>query len=184
MCKIVYLTSKRFNADARAFRSALAKELRSRNVEVVEGSSYDIFNFWRRHKTYGIALAFDFYNDGKSGCGLTLNKNCSYIGRDFAYSLSNDIDAITPEIVWRDFNFVTSDDDEWFKFFNQISSTTKAIFYLCTKNNPVDWDVYSVAREQMIKVFADEIIRCLRSNYNPDSYRKRVMAAKLKIKKD
>ena len=184
MCKIVYLTCNRFNREARCFRNDLARELRARNVEVVVGSSYDVFNFWRRHKTYGISLAFDFYNDGKNGSGLILNKNCSYIARDFAYNLCNGIDSVVPDIIWRNFNFVNSEDKAWYRAFNKVSSTTKAIFYLCTKNNPVEWDVYSVSRENMIKVFADEIIRCLRSNYNSENYRKRVKAAQLKLRKN
>ena len=180
MCKIVYLTSKRFCRPAKEFRKALADELRKRNVQVVENYSYDILNWLRKHKTYGIALAFDFYQDAESGCGLTLNKGCSNIGRDFAYNLSNGIDEITPEIIWRDIKFVSSDDKEWFKFFNKVSSTTKAIFYLCTINNAVDYDVYETAKYDMVKVFADEIIRCLRSNYNLVNYRRSVKAAKIK----
>lgn len=184
MCKIVYLTCNRFNSEARDFRNSLAHELRSRNVEVVVGSSYDVFNFWRRHKTYGISLAFNFYKDGKSGAGLTLNKNCSYIARDFAYNLCNSIDSLVPDIVWRNFDFVNSYDKQWYHAFNKISSTIKAIFYLCTKNNSVEWDIYSVARERMVKLFADEIVRCLRSNYNSENYRKRVIAAQLKLRKN
>lgn len=69
MCKIVYLTSKRFDKPANEFKKTLAKELRKRNVEVVVDSSYDIFNFFRKHKTYGIALAFDFYRDGQQEAG-------------------------------------------------------------------------------------------------------------------
>ena len=184
MCKVVYLTCSRFNREARDFRDALARELRSRNVEVVVGSSYDVFNFWRRHKTYGISLAFDFYNDGKDGAGLTLNKNCSCIARDFAYSLCNSIDTVVPNIIWRNFNFVDSYDKQWYRAFNKVSSTTKAIFYLCTKNNPVEWDVYLVSREQMVTLFADEIVRCLRSNYDSENYRKRVKIARLKTRKN
>lgn len=183
MCKIVYLTSKRFDKPSRIFKEALAEELRNRKVEVVVDSSYDVFNFWRKHETYGIALAFDFYRDGKRGCGLTLNKNCSYIGRDFAYSLSNDLDILTPDIAWRDFKFVTSDDKEWFKFFNKVSASTKAIFYLCTLNNPYDWENYSIAFKEIIKLFTDEIVRCLRSNYNTEDYRKRVKLAKIRTSK-
>ena len=114
---------------------------------------------------------------------LTLNKNCSFIGRDFAYNLSNDLDVLTPTIHWRDFQFVTSDDKEWFRFFNKVSSSTKAIFYLCTYNNPCDWDAYSIAFDKIIKLFADEIVRCLRSDYNADDYRKRVKMAKIKTSK-
>ena len=183
MCKIVYLTSRRFDEPANKFKKALASELRNRKIEVVVDSAYDVFNFWRKHRTYGIALAFDFYRDGKVGCGLTLNKNCSFIGRDFAYNLSNDLDVLTPTIHWRDFQFVTSDDKEWFRFFNKVSSSTKAIFYLCTYNNPCDWDAYSIAFDKIIKLFADEIVRCLRSDYNADDYRKRVKMAKIKTSK-
>ena len=181
MCKIVYLTSKRFDGSAKKFKDALADELIRRNVQVVTDYSYDTLNCFRKHKTYGIALAFDFYKDGKSGCGLTLNKNCTYISRDFAYNLSNDFDLLTPNIHWRDFQFVDSYDKQWYKFFNKISASTKAIFYLCTRNNIVDYDNYSVMFSEIIKLFADEIVRCLRSNYNTEDYRKRVKLAKLKI---
>ena len=183
MCKIVYLTSRRFDEPSRTFKKALADELRKRKVEVVVDSAYDYLKYFRKHKTYGIALAFDFYRDGKAGCGLTLNKNCSSIGRDFAYNLSNDLDILTPRIHWRDFKFVDSEDKEWYKFFNKVSSTTKAIFYLCTYNNPSDWNNYSIAFENIIKLFADEIVRCLRSDYNTETYRKKVKGAKLRINK-
>lgn len=183
MCKVVYLTARRFDEPARKFRDALAGELTKRKVDVVTDTAYDVLNYFRRHKTFGIALAFDFYRDGKEGCGLTLNKNCSSIGRDFAYNLSNDLDVLTPAIHWRDFKFVNSEDKEWFKFFNKVSSTTKAIFYLCTYNNSTDWDNYSVAFDNIIKLFADEIVRCLRSDYDTEDYRKRVKRVKLKINK-
>ena len=183
MCKIVYLTCNRFNKEARKFRNDLAFELEKRNIEVVKGYSYDIFNFWRKHKTYGISLAFDFYQNGKSGAGLTLNKNCSYIARDFAYNLCNDLDKLTPNIAWRDFKFVSSGDKEWYKSFNKVSSTTKAIFYLCTQNNEVELDLFTSFRDHIIRVFVDEILRCLRSNYDSENYRKRVAAAQLKLRK-
>lgn len=183
MCKIVYLTCDRFNKEARKFCNNLASELEKRSIEVVKGYSYDIFNFWRKHKIYGISLAFDFYKDNKSGAGLTLNKNCSYIARDFAYNLCNDIDKLVPNIAWRDFKFVSSDDNEWYKMFNKVSSTTKAIFYLCTQNNEVEWDLFTSFRDNIIKVFVDEIVRCLRSNYDSENYRKRVAAAQLKLRK-
>lgn len=180
MCKNVYLTSKRWDRPSYKFRKALAEELEKRNIEVVVDSSYDIFNLFRRHKTYGIAIGFDFYRDNKNGCGLVLNKNCSFIGRDFAYNLSNDLDILTPSIHWRDFQFVSSDDKKWYKFFNKVSSTTKAIFYLCTYNNSHDYDTYSAAFEKIIKLFADEIVRCLRSDLDANDYRKRVKIAKIK----
>lgn len=183
MCKIVYLTSKRFDKPSSEFKKALADELRRRNVEVVTDYSYDWLNHFRKHKTYGIAIAFDFYRDGKEGCGLTLNKNCSYISRDFAYNLSNVYDLLTPSLHWRDFQFVDSYNKEWYKFFNRISSSTKAIFYLCTYNNPSDLENYLVAFERIVQLFADEIVRCLRSNYDTEDYRKRVKIAKLKVNK-
>lgn len=184
MCNIVYLTVHRGDRSAKRFREALASELRARRITVVEDYSYDLFNFWKRHKTYGIALAFDFYRDGQRGSGLTLNKNCSSIGRSFAYELCNAIDGITPEFVWRDLQFVESDNKEWFKFFNKVSSNTKAVFHLCSRGNEYDWDVYSIHFPQMVKIFADEIVRCLRSEYNTENYLKRARAAKLKLQKD
>lgn len=183
MCKIVYLTSRRFDKPSNDFKKALANELRKRNIEVVTDNSYDLFNIFRKHKTYGIALAFDFYRDGEAGSGLTLNKNCSAIGRDFAYNLSNGYDILTPRIHWRDFKYVNSEDKDWYRFFNKVSSTTKAIFYLCTYNNASDWNNFSIAFEEIIKLFADEIVRCLRSDYNTEDYRKRVKSAKLRTNK-
>lgn len=184
MYKTVYLTYNRFNREARDFCVALARELRERNVVVTTGSSYDLFNCFRRHKTYGLALSFSFYNDRGSGAGLMLNKNCSSITRDFAYNLCNGIDAIVPEIVWRKFDFVDSYDANWYSAFNKVSAGVKAIFFLCTKNNPVEWDVYSAAREKIVKLFADEVVRCLRSNYSSENYRKRVAAAQLKLQRN
>lgn len=182
MCKIVYLTAKRFDKQANDFKRALAKELNKRSIEVVTDYSYDLFNYFRKHRTYGIALAFDFYRDGKEGCGLTLNKNCSCISRYFAYNLSNVYDVLTPSLHWRDFRFVDSYNREWYKFFNKISSNTKAIFYLCTLNNSSDWNNYSIAMEDIVKLFADEITRCLRSNYDTNDYKKRVNLAKAKLR--
>jgi len=181
MCKIVYLTVNRCDRSARRFADSLASALRERRIEVVEDYSYDLLNFWKRHRTYGIALAFDFYRDNQRGSGLTLNQNCSAIGRDFSYELCNAIDHITPGIIWRDFQFVKSDDQTWFRFFNRVSSTTKAIFHICNSTIEEDRDIYNTHFDALIEVFTDEIVRCLRSNYNPDDYRKRVKAVKLKL---
>lgn len=184
MCDVVYLTVHRGDKPARQFCRSLALSLRQRKIKVVEEYSYDIFNFWKRHRTFGIALAFDFYRDDKRGSGLTLNKNCSAIGRDFAYELCNAIDRISPEIIWRDFQFVDSDNSEWYRFFNKVSSNTKSIFHLCNCTIEADWDVYSTHFERLISVFTDEIVRCLRSKYDPDDYRKRVRVVKLKLSKE
>ena len=181
MCNIVYLTVNRCDRPARRFAAALASALRARRIEVVEEYSYDLFNFWKRHRTYGIALAFDFYRDDRRGSGLTLNKNCSAIGRDFSYELCNAIDRITPEIIWRDFQFVSSDDGAWFRYFNRVSSKTKAIFHICNSTIEEDRDIYNTHFDALVAVFTDEIVRCLRSNYNPEDYRRRVKAVKLRL---
>ena len=181
MCNIVYLTVNRGDGAARKFSAALASALRARQIEVVEEYSYDLLNFWKRHRTYGIAIAFDFYRDAQRGSGLTLNKNCSTIGRDFAYELCNAIDRAMPDVVWRDFQFVKSDDRTWYRFFNQVSSNVKSIFHLCNKNIESDWETYNVHIPELVKIFTDEIVRCLRSRYNPEEYRKRVRAVKLRI---
>ena len=67
-------------------------------------------------------------------------------------------------------------------FTETSSSETKAIFYLCTYNNDVDYDIYSAAMYKIVKAFADEIIRCLRSNYDYKDYQRRVKIAKLKLR--
>lgn len=181
MCNVVYLTVHRGDRAARTFSDALASALRSRRIEVVEDYSFDLFNLCKRHRTYGIALAFDFYSDGQRGSGLTLNKNCSPIGRDFAYELCNAIDRTMPTVIWRDFQFVKSDDRQWFRYFNRVSSNIKSVFHLCNKHIEQDWDVYNIHFEQLVQVFTDEIVRCLRSRYDPEEYRKRVRAVKLRI---
>lgn len=170
MCKVVYLTSRCFDWRSRQFKNLLADELRSRGIEVVTGTTCWLKCLFRKHRTYGIAIAIDFFRTGTDGCGLTLNKQCSYLSRDFAYALSNNLDLLTPRIRWREFKFVDSDDKDWYKFFNKVSSATKAIFYLCTSTNPIEYDVFSVAQLQIVKGFADEIVRCLRSNYDYLSY--------------
>lgn len=184
MCKIVFLTSRCFDRPSKEFKKALADELVRRNIEVVTTTTCFIKRLFRKHKTYGIAIAIDFFRDGKNGCGLTLNKRCSYISRDFAYNISNAMDILTPRLRWRDFSFVNSDDKVWRNFFDKVSSETKAVFYLCTYNNELDYDVFSAAFEKLVKAFADEIVRCLRSNYDYNDYAKRVKLAKLKIRKN
>ena len=183
MCKTVYLTSKRFDYASRYFCNLLKKELQKRNIDVVFKKNNDIFNIFRKRKVYGIALGFDFYNDGKNGSGLTLNKRCSNIGRQFAYSLSNGIDSIYPDIIWRDILFVDSKEKTWFKNFNKVSATTKAIFHLCTKNNEYEYEVFITYEERLVKVFADEIVRCLRSNYDTGNYMQRIQFARYKQQK-
>lgn len=183
MCKIVYLTSRRFDSYSREFKEALAEELKSRNIEVVVKYANDFLNFRRKHKTYGIAIAFDFYRDKKKGSGITLNENCSLIGRDFAYNLSSNLDKFSPQLFWREFKFVKSDDKEWYRFFNKISSTTKAIFYLTTINNLCELENYKINFDDFIKIFADEIVRCLRSDYDREKYYKRVKLLKIQQNK-
>lgn len=183
MCQIVYLTSRCFDSPSKEFKKALVNELRKHKIEVVTDTTCCIKRFFRRHKTYGIAIAIDFFRDGKTGCGLTLNKHCSYISRDFAFNISNAVDILTPRIKWRDFRFVESDNHSWKNFFYNVSSETKAIFYLCTYNNELDYDCFSSAFNKIVKAFADEIIRCLRSNYDYDNYQKQVRLSKLKTNK-
>lgn len=178
MNKIVYLTYKRFDFISKDFVKSLATELRNRNVEVVTDSSFDVLNCFRRHKTYGIAIALDLYRNGEEGAGLTLNKDCSTISRDFAYNISNSYDITTPLIKWRTFEFVDSDNKDWYRFFNKISSKTKAIFHLFTFTNSKERNEFYVVYNDIVKLFVDEIVRCLRSNYDDANYRTRVKFAK------
>lgn len=173
MCKVVYLTAKRFDKPANEFKNLLAEELRKRKVEVETGYAFDIFNYFRKHKTYGIAIAIDFFRDNGTGSGLKLNKRCSSIARDFAYNLSDSLDVLTPTIPWRELEYVDSYDADWYKFYNKVSSTTKVILYLCTITNANDYDSFLTVRDKVISSFVDEIIRCLRSNYNWELYIKR-----------
>ena len=181
MCKVVYLTSKRFNAEARRFIQALAAELRRRRIEVVVGNAYDVWNYFRPHRTYGIAMAVDFFADQKDGCSLTLNRVCPALTRDFAYNLSNHYDILTPQIRWRSFLFVDSYDRQWYRFFNRVSAEVKLIIYPATLSCEGDMDAYLSARDGIIRVFADEIVRCLRSNYDYNAYARAAKAARIRI---
>lgn len=180
MCKVVYLTSKRFDFQAGDFKMELAHELRKRDVEVVTAHGFDWLNSLRRHRTYGVALAFDFYRDNGTGCGLVLSKKCGCISRNFAYRLTDVYDSVTPDMQWRELSFVSSYNKEWYRFFNKVSATTKAIFYLCTATNPTDMNEYYTAREKVITLFADEIVRCLDSNYEINEYAKMIEQELLK----
>jgi hypothetical protein len=127
-----------------------------------------------------MAIAIDFFRDKKEGCGLTLNKQCTHISRDFAYTVSNLLDELLPRIRWRDFQFVNNTDKTWRIFFDKVNSETKSIFYLCTYNNATDYDNFMTKFNDVVKAFADEIVRCLRSDYDCKDYQKRVRLAKLK----
>lgn len=183
MCKVVYLTTRCFDKTSQKFRDALAEELRNRKIEVVTDSTCFIKRYFAKHHTYGIALAIDFFRDRGEGCGLTLNRRCSFISRDFAYNLSNALDILTPTIKWRDFKFVDSDDSQWYNFFNKVSASTKAILYLCTQTNESDYESYQLAFDKLVKMFADEIVRCLRSNYDYLKYQQSTKLAKLRLRK-
>lgn len=183
MCKVVFLTSRKFDSVSAHFRRALADELKHRGIEVVSRPTCWMMCRFRKHKTFGMAIGIDFFHDKQAGRGLTLSESCSNISRDFAYNLSNALDIIIPRTPWRDFKFVNSDDKTWYRFFNKVSSSTKAIFYLCTYNNPSDRNAYHITFAKQIRAFADEIVRCLRSEYDTANYQKRVKAAKLRISK-
>lgn len=170
MCKIVYLTRKSFNRHAKRFVNALEDELRSRKIKVVARSTNFVKAVAKKHREYSMAIAIDFFSDCRNGGGLTLNKRCSEMSRVFASALSNSVDRITPRVYWRDFRFVSSDDDDWYKYFNNVSAGTKVIFYLCTISNANDFEKYHASFDKLIKTFADEIIRCLRSNNDYKTY--------------
>ena len=183
MCKVVYLTRKSFNRHAKYFVNALEDELRSRKIEVVSRPTNFIKAVVKKHREYSIAIAIDFFNDYRKGGGLTLNKRCSEMSRVFSSMLSDSVDRIMSRIYWRDFKFVSSDDNDWYKYFNNVSAGTKVIFYLCTISNANDFEKYHASFDKLIKTFADEIIRCLRSNNDYKTYIKSVEIAKLKLKR-
>ena len=73
MCQVVYLTSRCFDKPSKEFKEALAAELRNRKVQVVTDTTCTLKRWFRKHKTYGIAIAIDFFRDAKHGCSLTLH---------------------------------------------------------------------------------------------------------------
>lgn len=174
MCKSVCLIHRRFDRESREFCEAVRNELQRRNVPVTIDRAFDVFNFFKRHRTYGVAIGIDFYRDQYSGSGLTLNRVCSRLGREVVCNLSNAIDSVMPEVAWRRFDIVDSYHREWWRFYNHVSARVKAIFYLCTKTNAIDLDVYRTHRDEVVVLFADEIIRCLRSDFDYNNYIQRV----------
>lgn len=180
MCKIVYLTSKSFDTPSTRFRNLLKDELKERGVEVVTDTTLSIKRWIFPRRIYGIAIAIDFTRDETCGSSLTLNKYCPNLVRDFAYSISNSMDKVMPSVRWRDFKFVDSDDAEWKKYFRNINAYVKALFYLCNCKKELEYDIFSEAEVKIVRAFADEIVRCLRSNYNYEDYKKRVKMQKLK----
>lgn len=174
MSNSVYLTSRLFNDTAMMFRRALAKELSSRNIKVIEDNSFPLKRIFRSRKNCGIAIAIDFFDDGKEGSGIKLNKGCTTISRDFAYTISNELDKIAPQLRWRDFEFISAIDKNWRNYFHNVGGEVKVIFYLCTINNEEDFDIFSTHFNDMVKVFADEIVRCIRSNYKSLVYQKKL----------
>lgn len=180
MCKIVYLTSKLLDIPSRRFRDAVATELKNRKIEVVTENNYWLKSRLRSHKIYGIAIAIDFFRDKGVGSGITMSSNCSRIGREFAYSLSNGLDRVVAPLRWRDFEFISPEERRWKTFFNNIGSEVKGIFYLCTYNNEYDFDIYSKMYDKIVNVFVDEIVRCLRSNYDSIKYQKQIRVSNLR----
>lgn len=181
MCKIVYLTRRAFNRPAKRFINALAYELRKKNVEVVTSNTNLLRVVGKRHRMYGIAIAIDFFNDGASGGGLTLNRRSSKMSRLFASYISNDVDRVMSSVFWRNFTFVDSDDKYWYRYFNNVSSEIKVVFHLCTINNVDDANSFYNSFDDLVKSFASEIIRCLRSNYKVSTYIKSAKIAKRKL---
>ena len=167
------MISNRFDYNSIRFIEKLEQELSNRKIEVVIDNTYDFLTFFKRHKTYGISIGFDFYKDSESGRGIILNKFSSNISRAFAYGLSSNIDKVLPS-KWREFEFVKSDNKTWYKFFNKISAEAKIIFYFGSKNNTEEFEEFLTSSEKFVKVFADEIVRCLRSDYNYLDYQKRI----------
>lgn len=180
MCKIVHLTSKRFDIAAKHFKSLLKEELEQKGVVVVLDNSYDIFNAFKKHNTYGISIAIDFYKDDGDGKGIIINKHCSNISKAFSYNLSNILDETLPTIKWRGISFVKSDDKIWYNFFNKVSSETKVILKLCTKTNKQNYFDYNSSVDKIVELFSEEIVRCLRSDYNYITYQKRVELSRKK----
>ncbi len=180
MCKIVHLTSERFDIGANRFKHLLKEELKQRGIEVVLDYSYDIFNVFKKHNTYGISIAIDFYKDNSEGKGIIINKQCSEISKAFSYNLSNILDETLPTIKWRGISFVKSDDKIWYNFFNRVSSETKVILKLCTKTKKQEYFDYNSSVDKIVELFSEEIVRCLRSDYNYITYQKMVELSRKK----
>lgn len=183
MCKSVCLIYNRFDFNSKEFCYSLGEELKKNRIDFDINNSNDIFNKFRKHKTYRIAIGVEFFSNGEIGRGLVINDKCSYISNEFAYTLSNNVDSINSKIRWRDFEFMESDAPKWFKFFNKVSAEVKLIFHPCVKNCYSSCEEYSVTFEKTIKIFTEEIVRCLRADCDFFEYKKRVKLSKVKLNK-
>ena len=114
------------------------------------------------------------------GFGVLLNENCSLINKLFNYNLSKNLDIKFPEIRWEVFDFVNINNKYWKLFFNKVNSKINIIFSLGNKNEIEIFELYS---DDFVKIFVDEILRCIRSDFNLIKYERQTKIAENKIKK-
>ena len=93
------------------------------------------------------------------------------------------MDDFTPTIRWRGFNFVSSYDRNWFKFFNGVSADSKLIFYLCTLTNRNEVECFDNEHKNIEQAFASEIVRYIRNASDAERYVRQSQIARVNMRR-
>ncbi len=176
--KEVYLTYSAFDLRVSNLVHEITNELKKKNIRVIVTNSFRIKRIFNKRQTADIAIAF--LRNKKMGFGVLLNENCSLINKLFNYNLSKNLNINFPEIHWELFDFINIKNKYWKLFFSKVNSRINIIFSLGNKNEIEIFELYS---DDFVKIFVDEILRCIRSDFNLIKYERQTKIAENKIKK-
>lgn len=178
MQKTVYLTYPLFDLRVSNLVHEIANELKKKGIKVIVTNSFKIKRAFNERQTVDIAIAF--LRNKKMGFGVLLNENCSLINKIFNYNLSKNLNIKFPEIHWKTFDFVNKNNKYWKLFFSKVNSKINMIFFW---GNEEEIEICELNLNDFIKVFVDEIVRCLRSDFDLLKYERQTKIAENKIKK-
>lgn len=179
----ILLIRRSFDFRSKRFIRELTQMLSEYDVTVLSQTTNFISCHFRHHRTYDLAIGIDFFRDFNDGAAVTINSRASKMSLQFAYSLSSALDDFTPLIRWRGFNFVSSYDRQWYKFFNGVSADSKLIFYLCTLTNRNEAECFENEHQNIERAFASEIVRYLRNANDAERYVKQSQIARVSMRR-
>lgn len=178
--KEVFLTYSVFDFNSKFFVKELKKELIRKNISVYVKSSSLFKSFFGKNKTYDICIAF-VVDKKRKGSSILMNQESTLFNKIFGYNLSINLDNPSLNIRWETLQFVSSNIFKWKYFFRKSRGKVSLIFIFGDKQI---FDNYLRYEKNTIKLFSDEIVRCLRSNFDLMNYQRRVKIAKNKFNKN
>ncbi len=179
MQKTVYLTYPLFDLRVSNLVHKMANELKKKNIKVIVKKSFIVKRIFSKRQTVDIAIAF--LRDKKIGFGILTNENCSLINKIFNYNLPKNLNIKFPEIHWKTFDFVNKNNKYWKLFFSKVNSKINMIFFW---GNEEEIEIYELYSDDFVKIFVDEIVRCLRSDFDLLKYERQTKIAENKNKKN